>query len=285
MDRTNSLNHQETLKDDRVTSFRKSKWKTFDPSFAEMIKTKYPSIWALGGNIKGNDQFRKLYPITQRGGSANSDSEINALELREAWVARHYEDFRLPGVIAQIKWLAVGSRGEEYMKNLVKEKINKMNEVNHTTTLADLQNYLEHFGVKGMRWGVSKNSPLTQVTGREATVKDDKFLYKMVKTTEGGGFQRATQKHAREGAIRINDDPKYKSLFDGSPHNKELYDEYLNDHIENVKKSMHATLEDRMRSYKKSGGVTPSGNFKIGLTYKKDLNTWAVEVDTVDFGE
>ena len=147
--------------DNRITSFRKSKWKTFDPEFAQMIKDKYPSIWALGGNIRGNDQYRKLYPITQRGGTANSDMEINALELREAWVARHYEDFRIAGVIAQIKWLAVGSRGEQYMKNLVRERIDNMK---HSEMLlsdiepTNLDGVLAHFGVKGMRWGVRRAS-------------------------------------------------------------------------------------------------------------------------------
>ena len=115
----------ENQKQDQVDSFRKSKWKTFDPAFAEMIRTKYPEIWKLGGNIKGNDQYRALKPIYDRGGKATSQAEINALELREAWTARHYEDFRPAGVMAQIKWLAVGSRGEGYMKDVIREEIAK----------------------------------------------------------------------------------------------------------------------------------------------------------------
>lgn len=113
-------------KDNTVTSFRESKWETFDPSFAEMIKEKYPSIWAKGGNIRGNSQFAKLLPIYRSGGTAKTQSDINALELREAWVARHRGDFRLPGVVAQIKWLAVGSRGEAYMKGVIREEIAKL---------------------------------------------------------------------------------------------------------------------------------------------------------------
>jgi HK97 family phage prohead protease len=117
---------KQDAKDNRLTSFRESKWETFDPSFAEMIKEKYPSIWRKGGNIRGNDQYAKLLPLYRRGGTANSEMEINALELREAWVARHKGDFRIAGVVAQIKWLAVGSRGEAYMKNLVREEIKKI---------------------------------------------------------------------------------------------------------------------------------------------------------------
>jgi HK97 family phage prohead protease len=109
----------------QVDSFGKSKWKMFDREFAARIKEDYPEIWAKGGNIKGNAQYAILTKIAERGGSADTPDQINALELREAWVARHAGDFRLPGVIAQIKWLAIGSRGEDYMKNVVREAMKK----------------------------------------------------------------------------------------------------------------------------------------------------------------
>lgn len=145
-----------------LTSFRASKWQRFDPDFAEMIKTKHPDIWRLGGNIKGNDQYRKLYPIAKRGGSAQTQTEENALKLREAWVARHYEDFRIAGVIAQIKWLAVGSRGEKYMKDLVRERIARKEEREMKQSETDFEalenQFLEHFGVKGMKWGVRRST-------------------------------------------------------------------------------------------------------------------------------
>lgn len=111
--------------DEPVDSFGKSKWPMFDREFAERIKRDYPQIWAAGGNIKGNDQYRILTQVAEQGGKAQSQSQINALELREAWVARHAGDFRLPGVIAQIKWLAIGSRGQDYMKNVVREAMAK----------------------------------------------------------------------------------------------------------------------------------------------------------------
>jgi HK97 family phage prohead protease len=115
-------------KTDEVTSFRKSKWEMFDREFAARIKEEYPEIWAKGGNIKGNAQYSILTKIADEGGTATTPDQINALELREAWVARHADDFRLPGVIAQIKWLAVGSRGEDHMKNVVREAMEKVDE-------------------------------------------------------------------------------------------------------------------------------------------------------------
>lgn len=141
---------------EETISFRTSKWKRFDPDFAEMIRTEHPDIWKLGGNIRGNDQYRKLYPITKRNGVPNSQIEIDALKLREAWNARHYNDFRIAGVIAQVKWLAVGSRGEQYMKNLINEEIEKRSD--SVSQSMSLENHLAHYGKKGMQWGVRKSS-------------------------------------------------------------------------------------------------------------------------------
>ena len=112
--------------DGDVTSFRASKWQTFDRKWAEKLRTEHPEIWRLGGNIKGNAQFTILSKILDEdNGSADTPDRIAALNLREAWVARHHKDFRIAGVVAQIKWLAVGSRGEAYMKRLVNEEIKK----------------------------------------------------------------------------------------------------------------------------------------------------------------
>lgn len=122
---TGTISIKAAKPDEPVDSFKKSKWPMFDREFAERIKRDYPQIWAAGGNIKGNDQYRILTQIAEQGGVSKSAAQTNALELREAWVARHAQDFRLPGVIAQIKWLAIGSRGEDYMKNVVREAMAK----------------------------------------------------------------------------------------------------------------------------------------------------------------
>lgn len=122
---TGTISIKAAAKDDKVTSFGKSKWPMFDRSYAERIKKEYPKIWAAGGNIKGNDQYRILSQIAEQGGVAKTRAQVEALELREAWIARHAQDFRLPGVVAQIKWLAIGSRGEDFMKNVVRDQIKK----------------------------------------------------------------------------------------------------------------------------------------------------------------
>ena len=84
--------------DSRVTSFKKSQWPMFDRKFAEMVKADHPDIWGKGGNIKGNDQYTILTKIAEQGGVADTEDQVRALELREAWIARHEKDFLLPGV-------------------------------------------------------------------------------------------------------------------------------------------------------------------------------------------
>ena len=110
--------------DDDEVSLANSQWEIFDVEYAKDLRENYPEIWRAGGNVRGNEQWRKLLPIVERGGSMKpqGDSEEGAIRLREAWVARHEGDFRLAGVVAQIKWIAVGSRGERYMKELVDEQ-------------------------------------------------------------------------------------------------------------------------------------------------------------------
>jgi len=145
---TGTISIKADKQDDEVTSFGKSQWKMFDREFAARIKEDYPEIWAKGGNIKGNAQYSILTKIADAGGKATTPDQINALELREAWVARHADDFRLPGVIAQIKWLAVGSRGEDHMKNVVREAMAKVDERRKKSADFDLDDDLAEIDEK-----------------------------------------------------------------------------------------------------------------------------------------
>ena len=51
-----------------------------------------------------------------------------AIRKREAWAARHEQDFRIAGTVAQIKWLVVGDRGLRYMRNLIEDEKKKITE-------------------------------------------------------------------------------------------------------------------------------------------------------------
>lgn len=107
--------------ENKAVSLRSSQWKLFPVSEAQDLKDNWPEIWRRGGNIRGNSQFAKLAPIARRGGKAKTAAEEYAVRLREAWVARHKGDFQLAGVVAQVKWLAVGSRGLDHMRSVLNE--------------------------------------------------------------------------------------------------------------------------------------------------------------------
>lgn len=112
--------------DNKKVILRNSQWQLFPVEFAQDLKDNWPEIWKAGGNIKGNEQFTALSPIAKRGGAAKTTAEENAIRLREAWVARHFQDNRLAGVVAQIKWLAVGTLGIDGMKKVINEQKDKI---------------------------------------------------------------------------------------------------------------------------------------------------------------
>jgi HK97 family phage portal protein len=107
--------------DDKKVTLRNSQYQLFPVGEAEDLKENWPDIWNKGGNVKGNEQFAKLAPLAKRGGVPDGEAEENAVRLREAWVARHRGDFQLAGVVAQIKWLAVGDRGLDHMRAVIRE--------------------------------------------------------------------------------------------------------------------------------------------------------------------
>jgi hypothetical protein len=113
--------------EDKEVSLRNSQYPLINLEFAENIKNNYPKVWNLGGNILGNQQYNILKTIRDENlsGDKLTRRQEEAIRLREAWIARHIKDFRINGVIAQIKWHAIGEQGFENMRKLVNEEIEK----------------------------------------------------------------------------------------------------------------------------------------------------------------
>ena len=113
--------------DDETVSLRNSKYPLISLSFAERIRNNHPNIWGLGGNILGNRQYTILKTIRDEKIASEdlTPRQEQAIRLRESWIARHRGNFRIAGVIAQIKWHAIGEKGFEYMRNLVNDEIEK----------------------------------------------------------------------------------------------------------------------------------------------------------------
>jgi SPP1 gp7 family putative phage head morphogenesis protein len=115
--------------DNLAVSLDNSEHRLFPLRYAQDLKDNWPDIWNKGGNILGNKQFNRLVPIANRDNrTATTITEEKAIRLREAWIARHIDDFRLAGVVAQIKWLAVGSRGTDHMRSVIEAEKKKQKE-------------------------------------------------------------------------------------------------------------------------------------------------------------
>lgn len=107
--------------DDLKVSLRNSKYDSFPLAYALKLREEHPDIWGKGGNILGNTQFNRLRKVHSQMGEAKTPTDEKAVRLREAWAARHLKDYRLAGVIAQVKWLVIGSRGISHMKQVIDE--------------------------------------------------------------------------------------------------------------------------------------------------------------------
>tara|TARA_R110001592_G_scaffold39314_4_gene129403 strand:- start:16871 stop:19684 length:2814 start_codon:yes stop_codon:yes gene_type:complete len=112
--------------DDKKVSLRNSEYPLFDRAFADKIKSDYPKIWDKGGNVLGNTQYSRLTKVLDKNGKVETETDEKAIRLRESWSARHLKDFRLAGTVAQIKWLVIGEKGEQYMKDLIRKEIKDM---------------------------------------------------------------------------------------------------------------------------------------------------------------
>ncbi|HZL93623.1 MAG TPA: DUF935 family protein, partial [Vicinamibacterales bacterium] len=100
-------------------SLRNSRFKVAHPSIAAELKAKWPQIWKLGGGKLGSHIYGRLAPIAQSSGVVQTDVDEEAVRLREAWAAQHVDDTDLAGVVAQLKWLVVGSQGLDRMMRTI----------------------------------------------------------------------------------------------------------------------------------------------------------------------
>jgi hypothetical protein len=157
--------------DNKQVGLRSSQWKVFPLSEAQDLKENWPEIWKRGGNIRGNDQFRRLTPVARRGGKATTATEEYAVRLREAWVARHYEDHQLPGVVAQVKWLAVGSRGLDHMRSVLNEAKERVKARRATRTEEEAMENDKDLSQAALEAALEANSVLKAELENVATAK------------------------------------------------------------------------------------------------------------------
>lgn len=113
--------------EDKTVTLANSQFELFPLDYAEDLRNNFPDIWSKGGNIQGNDTYRVIRRVREEGKNADelTPNDIDIIRMREAWSARHFRDHRLAGVVAQIKWHMVGSRGLDHMKSVIQEAKDK----------------------------------------------------------------------------------------------------------------------------------------------------------------
>jgi len=77
----------------------------------------------MGGNIFGNEAFKNLERVVQRG--YWTDNEEWMYIKWQSYVARHHKDFRIAGTIAMLKWVDKTDKGWDYMKALIDKEVAK----------------------------------------------------------------------------------------------------------------------------------------------------------------
>lgn len=95
----------------------------FDPEYAMQLKAMYPELWEKSGGTYGDHAFEVLTEIVNQGGIALTPEQAEMLDLRDAWISRHSKDSSIKGVLAQVKWLAVGNLGESAMKKMIASEV------------------------------------------------------------------------------------------------------------------------------------------------------------------
>jgi len=106
--------------------------------------------------------------------------------------------------------------------------------------ILDEETYLEHFGVKGMKWGVRHDGPpgVSNSTNRQAKKDAQEFARAKMFYGEGAGTRRKLIKAKVED--RAKHDPAYKKAFD-----HHLANQSMSDH------SQKAVGERKRKDFKK----------------------------------
>lgn len=111
----------------------------------------------------------------------------------------------------------------------------------------DVQEFLEHFGIKGMQWGVRKDEStgVSRATSKNARKDAEEFARAQMYYGKGAGTRRKLIK-ATVDAKKAKD-PNYAKAFD-----QHLAKQDMSSHAEKARSERHAT--DRKTKAKQSAG-------------------------------
>lgn len=129
----NPIHSPKVLDDDPTEEFKEGGKIVYDSTrmprhrvmvLGKKLRSDYPEIWKQAGNIYGNQAFKNLQAIEDRGYWLPKEKWF-FIKWR-SYVARHKQDNRLHGVIAMIKWGDVLDMGYDKMKVIIDKEIDKI---------------------------------------------------------------------------------------------------------------------------------------------------------------
>lgn len=171
-----------------------NKWIT---EYATKIKEDYPEIWNKGGNIFGNEAFKNLSRVRERGYWLDSE-EWMYIKWR-SFVARHKKDFRIAGVVAMLKWCDKVEKGWGYMKTLIEKEIANLEKKKKPSAFKQAIKEKSLFKDGGK---VSKTNDSCQVLDKDGNPAiDDASLAKM---------EKCIMKLTQTKDMNLNANGKYK---------------------------------------------------------------------------
>jgi 3'-phosphoadenosine 5'-phosphosulfate sulfotransferase (PAPS reductase)/FAD synthetase len=169
-------------------------------NYAKKIKDKHPKVWALGGNEFGNTAFENLERALKRGYWTENEEWMYV--KWQSFNARHKGDFRIAGVIANLKWLNKVDKGWDFMKNLIETEIKKKeNKLETGGELAKgIKSEREHIGTATKLYKheiTPKQAP--ESIAKEHLAEDSQYYTKLEEfeskfDTGGGVEQKPTHK-------------------------------------------------------------------------------------------
>ena len=149
--------------------------------------------------------------------------------------------------------------------------------------------FLEHFGVKGMRWGVRnsvgsspskpKMSKVRDDRGNLLTKDDVKWAKKTKNMRKGMDAYNKTADVMNTVTIpKINNDPRYRDVDFTNPKNAKIKAKYLAEYKASFDKEFNKNL-------KAVYGDSPSGQYKVRVSSDSEPGLWTVDYNEIRHAE
>lgn len=111
-----------------------SKYEQPPHDYVTDLKANWHDIWDAGGNTRGNDAYALWSKYLD---GDRSEEVLDWVVEREGWAARHFKDFELPGVMAQLKWGVVGEKGWDHQKQVIEDRKAELEDVEDEVSESD----------------------------------------------------------------------------------------------------------------------------------------------------